>query len=134
MKLSDEQREKYYNVFLALGIYTLLSNFIFFAGYKMGYHEKQKCACQSYPKFPNLAQIITSILFFVIGLGIKNKWDEEWKFAIWWYPVLIILFILLLFNIIPWFSNLLLPKKPPKPGKTSMSTPTEFEGEQYYDA
>jgi len=100
MNLSDEQREKYYNVFLTLSIYTLISNAIFFSG--CGGQEY----CKSYPLLPNIRQLIAAVFFMVLGVGIKNEWDTEWSMAIWWWPTIIILFLVLLFNMIPWLGGL----------------------------
>lgn len=118
MKLSPEQREKWFAISLALGIYTLLYPFIFYIGmdpkavcegtYSCASGLTTKHAGLSLFKFFSARQLLVASFFIFFSVGVKQEWDEAGAESWWWWVVLIILFIVF---ILLSFPALLWPKK-----------------------
>lgn len=140
MKLTDEQREKIFTICLVLGIYTLFINLISFGGCTEDVHDEEfmkrtpEFVCFTnknklkdilleannndiitcyLPLLPNIRQIFIFIFFMFLGVGIKYKADTDTKYAIWWWPVLIILIIGILLSMFPSIRKAIIGNKQP---------------------
>lgn len=90
MKISDEQREKYFNVFITVAIVILFYPVVFNIGQiTTGCKDKQRITMPLI-KFYGPRHIILPMFFIFLGLGLKNKWDTQLSTA-WWWPILLIL-------------------------------------------
>lgn len=102
MKLTDTQREKYFNIFLAVALYTALYPVIFYTGLKLGDKKSPNdntyilCNDIGLMELYSTKQLSTVIFFGLLAWGMKNNLDNK----AWWWIFIILFGIWMIYSLI----------------------------------